>query len=157
MPPSGSTPAERAIAVAIFAPIGLGAKVADDLPDLVAKARQQLVFARFVGKMAVERGVNDLRDRIADLGTAEASTPAAATSGSHRAAGEADVGVGSPSAPISSSVELALPDYDQLAATHILSKLAGLTGAELDAIEAYESAHRHRRTVLGKITQLRGN
>ena len=155
MPPSGSPPAERAIAVAIFAPIGLGAKVAEDLPDLVAKARQQLVFARFIGKMAVERGVNDLRDRIADLGTAEAGTPA--TSGSHRAAGEADVDDGSPSAPIPSSVELALPDYDQLAATHILSKLGGLTGAELDAIEAYESAHRHRRTVLGKITQLRGN
>ena len=51
--------------------------------------------------------------------------------------------------------ELALPDYDQLPASHIVSKLAGLTPSELDAIDAYEMANRHRRTVLGKIAQLK--
>jgi len=50
---------------------------------------------------------------------------------------------------------LALPDYDHLPASQIVAMLADLDGPELDAIEAYELGHRHRRTVLGKIDQLR--
>ena len=50
---------------------------------------------------------------------------------------------------------LALSDYDHLSSAQIVSKLAGLDGSELDAIEAYERAGRHRRTILGKIEQLR--
>ena len=50
---------------------------------------------------------------------------------------------------------LALPDYDQLPAAHIVGKLEGLTQLERDSIELYETAGRHRRTVLGKLDQLR--
>ena len=51
--------------------------------------------------------------------------------------------------------DLVLPDYDHLPAAHVVAKLASLTPAERDAVEAYELANRHRRTILGKIDQLR--
>jgi len=164
MPPAGPTPAERAIATAIFAPIGLGAKVVDDLPDVVEKARQRLVFARFIGKMAVDQSMKDLRGRIADLTATPPAEPfleATVAERIHpRSADDVAGKVSAANDPDTDDViapsALALPDYDQLAAAHIIGKLAGLTDAELDAVEAYESANRHRRTVLGKISQLRG-
>ena len=50
---------------------------------------------------------------------------------------------------------LAIPSYDQLAASQVVARLAGLDAAELAEIEAYEQAHRARRTVLSRISQLR--
>lgn len=50
---------------------------------------------------------------------------------------------------------LAIPSYDQLAASQVVARLAGLDAAELTEIEAYEQAHRARRTVLSRISQLR--
>ena len=50
--------------------------------------------------------------------------------------------------------ELAIPAYDSLAASQVVQRLDGLTGLELEAVRRYEVAHRARKTVLGKITQL---
>jgi hypothetical protein len=50
---------------------------------------------------------------------------------------------------------LPIPGYDQLAASQIIARLPRLSASELDRIAAHESAHRHRRTVLAKISQLR--
>ncbi len=50
---------------------------------------------------------------------------------------------------------LALADYDHLPASDVVSKLAGLEPDERDAIEAYELNGRRRRTILGKIEQLK--
>jgi hypothetical protein len=50
--------------------------------------------------------------------------------------------------------ELAIPAYDSLAASQVVQRLEGLTGLELEAVRRYELAHRARKTVLGKITQL---
>jgi hypothetical protein len=152
MPSSAPTPAERAIAAALYAPIGLGAQLVDDLPGALNAARQQIVFARFIGKMAVDQGVKELRQRIAP--------PAISSQTDLEQASVQDEAPDEAIAPEQSTElalapgELALPDYDQLPASHIVSKLAGLTPSELDAIEAYESANRSRRTVLGKIAQL---
>ncbi len=152
MPSSAPTPAERAIAAAFYAPIGLGAQLVDDLPAVLNKARQQIVFARFIGKLAVDQGVNEFRQRIApsaigsEMDVAQVSEPDDAP----------DESAPEQSAEMAlDPEELALPDYDQLPASHIVSKLAGLTPSELDAIDAYEMANRHRRTVLGKIAQLK--
>lgn len=49
---------------------------------------------------------------------------------------------------------LALADYDSLAASQIVARLDALPADELEAIRRYESAHRQRRTVTGKIQQL---
>ena len=50
--------------------------------------------------------------------------------------------------------ELPIPGYDALSASQVVERLAGLPSSELDAVYAYEAAHRQRRTILGKIEQL---
>ena len=50
--------------------------------------------------------------------------------------------------------ELAITDYDSLSASQVVTRLAGLTGDELEAVRAYEVAHRGRKTILNKIAQL---
>jgi hypothetical protein len=50
--------------------------------------------------------------------------------------------------------QLAIPSYNSLAASQVVSRLEGLTPAELEAVRRYEEAHRGRRTVLGKIALL---
>jgi hypothetical protein len=51
--------------------------------------------------------------------------------------------------------DLALPDYDHLPASQIVAMLGDLISDERDDIEHYERANRGRRTVLGKLAQLR--
>jgi hypothetical protein len=50
--------------------------------------------------------------------------------------------------------QLAIPDYDSLAASQVLPRLEGLTPVELEAVRTYEADHRGRRTILGRIGQL---
>ncbi len=50
--------------------------------------------------------------------------------------------------------DLAIPNYDSLAASQVVPRLVGLAPDELEAIRRYESAHRRRRTVLSRVTQL---
>ena len=45
---------------------------------------------------------------------------------------------------------------DSLAAAQVVDLLPSLSPDELDAVERYELAHRNRRTIVGKIAQLRG-
>jgi hypothetical protein len=49
---------------------------------------------------------------------------------------------------------LAIPDYDSLAASQVIPRLAGLSAAELDAVRQYEALKRGRKTILSRITQL---
>ena len=49
---------------------------------------------------------------------------------------------------------LGIPDYDELSASQVVERLDGLRAGELDAVRAYEEAHRSRRTILYKIEQL---
>ena len=50
--------------------------------------------------------------------------------------------------------DLAIPGYDALSASQVVQRLAGLADDELEAVRAYESSHRGRKTILGRITQL---
>ncbi len=59
-----------------------------------------------------------------------------------------------PSAPTPASDELAIPSYDELAASQVVKRLPGLEAAELAAIGVYEQANRGRRTILTRIRQL---
>ncbi len=66
---------------------------------------------------------------------------------------------GSPEGPSAATnlavEELVLADYEHLSAAHVVAKLESLDQQERDAIELYELAHRHRRTILGRLEQLR--
>jgi hypothetical protein len=69
-----------------------------------------------------------------------------------------------PTAPASSSTRgqsdapsveaLPIPDYDELSASQVVERLEGLDRESLEAVHRYESEHRGRNTILGKIAQL---
>ena len=59
-----------------------------------------------------------------------------------------------PAPDVPDVASLAIPDYDELSASQVVERLEGLDAASLDAIRRYESAHRGRNTILGKIAQL---
>jgi hypothetical protein len=49
---------------------------------------------------------------------------------------------------------LPIPDYDELSASQVVERLEGLDHESLEAIRRYETDHRGRNTILGKIAQL---
>jgi hypothetical protein len=55
-----------------------------------------------------------------------------------------------------SAAALPIPGYDQLSASQVVARLEGLGPEELQTIRAYETQHRGRNTILGKIAQLSG-
>lgn len=163
----------------VFGPIGLLVDRSVVLPDLAARGRSavrnQITMARFIGEFAVRQGERKL-SRWADQQRA-AMAAEKATSGGERTAGTEAVAAtaaahagpapepaeqhipvaqAAPAStlPAPAVGDLALADYDTLAATQVIGRLEGLSAAERDAIGRYEAAHRGRRTILGKIAQL---
>lgn len=132
----------------------------DQLPAAVDRVRREIVLARFIGKLAVDQGVREARQRIGAL--VDSVLPAAA--GEPIDVDSAEVPPQGPATraderPLRSSAidpeSLALPGYDHLPASDIVAKLAGLDPDERAAIEAYERHGRGRRTVLGRLEQLK--
>lgn len=156
--------AGRLLEAFVFAPIGAGAKLVTDGPAAVARARQELSNARFIGEMVVGQGGAQLRERLSTAPAAAPAEPATPNADSdsmsenalevqHAADGlgvaEVDVDV--------LAGELAIPDYDLLPAIDIVGMLESLSVDELGDVESYERTNRRRRTVLGKISQLSGD
>ena len=65
---------------------------------------------------------------------------------------EPEVDTGSAESPAVD--DLPIPGYDSLAASQVVPRLTTLSESELAAIGAYEAAHRGRRTILNRVTQL---
>lgn len=61
---------------------------------------------------------------------------------------------GQPQSKRLGSSALAIPGYDSLSASQVVQRLAGLTQAELDAVRAYETQTRDRKTIVHRATQL---
>jgi hypothetical protein len=165
-PEPAPQPLARLVELALVVPVEVSGRLLEAVPQMVDKVpsaanrvRREVVLARFLGKLAVDQGLRELRSRMSpddpsptDAGEAAPSIEdEAAPSGSLRNSDE----VAPAMAPDADS--LALADYDHLSSAQVISKLAGLDSAELDAIESYELASRHRRTILGKIDQLRSS
>jgi hypothetical protein len=125
----------------------------DQVPAAIGRVQREIVLARFIGKLAVDQGAREVRQRIEALlsPSAEHVGTVEPSSGDSPAPAEA-------TAPVEriDVTSLALSDYDHLPAADIVSKLDALEPDERDAIEAYERSNRHRRTVLGKLAQLSG-
>ncbi len=134
----------------------------DQVPAAFERVRREIVLARFIGKLAVDQGVRELRSRVDEFvgggGTPPADRPSdEVETASDDEAVDVTETVEQPQPTISVDVSsLALADYDHLPASDIVALLEGLEPAERSAIEAYERAGRHRRTILGKLDQLRG-
>ncbi len=119
----------------------------DQVPAAINRVQREIVLARFLGKLAVDQGVREVRQRIESLVASDERAEPIET----EPASDPGEAIDNPIA----STTLALADYDHLPASDIVSMLAGLEPDERDAIEAYELQGRHRRTILGKLAQLR--
>ena len=122
------------------------------IPALIERARQEIALARVIGKFTVDFGLENLRRRLVDHVDPITSS---ASGGTVEVLADAVEDHLVPTVSTIDVDELVLPDYDHLPAAHVVAKLASLTQRERDAVEAYETAHRHRRTILGKLEQLR--
>jgi len=135
----------------------------------------QITQYRFVGQYAVDQ---ELRPRVAPLlgqlrsvverlgavnprrsDTFAPSGPPP-TNG-RQPAGAAQAPAPNPPAPTTdfaaeraAAAALAIPDYDELSASQVVERLAGLTPSELAAVADYEQARRRRKTILSRIEQL---
>jgi hypothetical protein len=160
-PEPGWAPLARLVELALVVPVEVSGRliesvpvVADKVPPAAERVRREIVLARFLGKLAVDQGIRELRSRLSsheDDATSQSAAPTVEPPGDdqdHEAADATD-------AEVPDTDSLALADYDHLSSAQIVSKLAGLDDDELDAVEVYERAGRHRRTILGKIEQLR--
>ncbi|MFP5377816.1 MAG: hypothetical protein ACLGIO_13695 [Acidimicrobiia bacterium] len=175
------SPLDRAVDLLVYAPLGLAVAARDELPQLIARGRKeaegQVGMARVVGRFAVDRGQKEavklLRQaarRLAGLGLvpdpgrggppgsppgaspAEPAPPAGSGPAPEAAGDRASAPARGASRPDAAS--LAIPGYDSLSAPHVVQRLDGLSGDELEAVRAYEAAHRARKTILGRIAQL---
>jgi hypothetical protein len=167
------SPLDQAMALFVYAPIGLLFDGAELLPQLVERGRIQVTTARVVGRYAVARGrseVTKAADRLQDQaagvldlvgGSLLPSSPDDPTTPpSPPPAPQAPVPVPAPMppspVPAVDATDLAIPDYDGLSASHVVNRLAGLAPDELEAVRAYEAAGRGRKTILSKVAQLQG-
>lgn len=65
-----------------------------------------------------------------------------------------DEGVDVSAVPVPGQDELPVPEYDSLAASQVVPRLATLDRADLELVGAYERAHRNRQTILHRVAQL---
>ncbi len=154
----------RLAELAVMLPLELSSRLVDAVPAVAEKVpgaadrvRREVVLARFIGKLAVDQGLNELRSRIASSGPVEpaesvgrANTVDGLADAAQREVADTSIDEG----PAPDASALALADYDHLSSSQVVAKLTDLDPAELDEIAAYERANRHRRTVLGKLEQL---
>lgn len=155
-------PWARLVELAVVVPVEVSGRIVDAVPFVVDKVpaavgrvRREIVLARFLGKLAVDQGVRELRSRLeqsqGDPGPAvpSAAAPAAPSAAAEEPLADTTVRLEAPDPD-----SLALVDYDHLSSAQIVAKLAGLDAIERKAIQQYELAGRHRRTILGKLDQL---
>jgi hypothetical protein len=182
--PDKKTPLEQALDLFVYAPLGLAITARDEMPKLVEKGRQrvsgQVTMAKMIGQFAVaqgqreaEKAVKQAGARLGELGLVPSSrpepapapvaTPAPAASAERAPAPVAAKPTATPApAPAESTNgggvppvdQLAIPGYDALSASQVVQRLAGLSDDELAAVAKYETATRHRKTILTRVAQL---
>lgn len=173
---------ERAVELMVYAPIGLALFARDMVPPLLnqfvtrGRARVEelqhqvenhLGQARIIGQFAVSQGaeqvrrevgnrIQEARDRGEQLARSvgvlrEAPPEPEPPSRVHAAPSHA---APSGNGSRTSSDHLPIPDYDELSASQVVARLAGLDREELKAVRQYEETQRQRKTILTKIEQL---
>ncbi len=144
------------------------------VPRLVDRTRSQAEFARTLasllpcmGALAPRRHPDDRpgvpeHERVDVLSVLVDHDPATATPGDHTptpAVGSAapptsPAQVAGPAASTVLEADLPIQDYDSLAASQVVPRLATLDADELRAVQRYEADNRHRQTILNRVSQL---
>jgi hypothetical protein len=174
---------DEALDLFVYAPIGMALTAAEELPEMIRKGREavevQMGTAKVIGRVAVNQGkveVNRLISQWNDLGTllrsgvmspprpqkdkAEEGRPAPATSAAPAAPPKTESVA--PIPPAAKRVppppdDLGIPGYASLSASQVVSRLTGLSAAQLDAVKEYEGSTRRRRTILNRVEQLQSD
>lgn len=165
------TPVDQAVEYVVYAPLGFALEARRLLPVFVDRGRQQVQMAKMVGQFVVTKGQQEALSRLADAqvqaesvlsefglrpgaGSASTAEPVEPVEGPEAPAPEA--AAATPIRSSAAAADLAIADYDSLAASQVIPRLEGLGATELDAVRRYEAEHRGRKTILGKVTQLQG-
>jgi hypothetical protein len=170
------TPADQLADLLVYIPIGLFFEAPTLLPKLAEQGRVHTRNARLFGQFAVRQGEAEVRRRLAgfeeqttgllralgvlpgdDAGRGEDGVGGADAPPAARAAVRSGRSLGAMAEPAEAGpdvADLAITDYDSLSASHVVTRLPGLTVDELEAVRAYEVGHRGRKTILNKIVQL---
>lgn len=159
---SASAPSASALETVAFALIGAAVELPRCLPrfvdEQVAKQRvkidQQITLARFLGKMAVSHAQSEIKRRMS---APSPMAPAAPMSDRPEPVDRPEPAMASPVGPgdeATTASQLPIEHYDELSASQVLQRLVHLDSAQLAMIHHYESTHRRRRTVLGRVEQL---
>lgn len=158
------SPVEAAVAQAmdafVYAPLGLLFDAPTLYPRLVERGRNQVQAARMFGEFAVKMGRKEADRRLADVGsllqtlTGSGPTPDAGATTDAPPSEEATEAPTTPAAPRPDASALAVPDYDSLSASQVVSRLSGLSPDELEQVRVYEAGTRARKTILSKVAQL---
>jgi len=179
------SPLDHAVDLLFYAPVGLAATARDLVPSLVKRGRQevdpQVGVARMVGQLAVAQGrsqAEKVLDRtfaqaqatLRHLGLLSDDAPTGASPAAEPATPPQPAPTGDGRSPlrptpptptgtedVPAAVTLAIPDYESLSASQVVPRLSSLSAEELEAVRAYEDAHRGRKTILNKVTQLSGH
>ena len=169
-------PVDQMLDLFVYAPLGFALDARALLPKLIDRGRDQVTnqvtMARMMGQFAVQQGQSEAGKQIAKvqeqattalaelglLGKAEepAPSPEPAPVPEPEPAAAAPKPAAKSAAAQGSASDLAIPDYDSLAASQVIPRLAGLATGELEAVRSYEAGHRGRKTILNKIAQLQG-
>lgn len=150
----------RTLEACTFAPLGVVMNIAEDLPGLVSKGRarveQEVNNARVAGEYVlgrVQRSLSAVLDDLLRTGDGAASGPPA-EAGPITPTAAPPPARPAPDAADEATLGAALADYDTLSASQVVRRLEGLGPEELRAVQRYESATRHRRTILNRASQL---
>ncbi len=138
---------QQAKAMGEFAVNFGGPKVREQVEKGIAMARKSAEAV--IGGVAGESDLPDAAEDVPPPRHAPSEPAAPSPNASSRQAGESTAASTAPTA-----ATLGIPDYDELSASQVVERLDGLHAGELDAVRAYEEAHRARRTILYKIEQL---
>jgi hypothetical protein len=164
---------EAAVELLVYAPLGFALEARSLLPGFIERGRNQVTMARMIGQFAVQQGQVEAARR---LGPVQAQVEALLGDlGLVPSRPEPDVDATPARRPRPTVVpdpdpepvpdagerpdaaDLAIPDYDSLAASQVVPRLAGLTPDELADVRAYEVGGRGRKTILNRIAQLQSS
>ncbi len=148
-------------------PLDVVEAVVGAVPKLIERTRQQAALARSLAAMAPclgflapspsdEPAGRPTPERVDVLSVLDADVPDLTVVEDPPAADDpvAEIAEVTPLRAAPAESELPVQDYDSLAASQVVPRLATLETDELLAVQAYELAHRNRQTILNRVAQL---
>lgn len=142
------------IDLTFFVPIRLLALLREQWPvytKSLAQTRQATINRAQLARLAAQVVV----ERAQSAATPPAPGAAEPAPLSRLPVPDAEVAATQPDASaVAGAGDLPIPDYESLAAIHVVHRLGTLRTEELEQVRSFEQANRGRRTILAKIEQL---